>query len=165
MDYSKRKILRIEYVDGFVLNDNGDMAPAYKEELLTMSCVRRYYNCMYLLVGLSPSARNLMDYLTEEMNKDNIVYNNTLTRTNFINFIKGITSRPGMTPLIYKDQTVKEAFAQLSKVGLIKTLSRGIFKVDPRFFFKREEKERVADVMVELKFNSTSSNFRIISPK
>lgn len=163
----KKRVTIIDYIDGHYFNEDGTVMPTIKSEAIVMNSVKRYYNCIYLLAGLRPATRNLMDFLTEEMDKDNIVYNNQIWRSKFIFFMKEITSKFGENEktIIYTDQTVKDSFAQLTKTGLINPIARGMFKVNPKYFFIDEDNKRLTQIKMELEFNSTSTNFNIISIK
>lgn len=165
MDLQRKRIHRVDYIDGNHITDDGHLEATVKNKEIIMNSARRYYNCLYLLVGLTPVARNLMDFLVEEMDDSNIVYNNTFVRKKFIDFIFDITSQGGIheEPKLYSDQRVKECFGQLVKTGLIKPLSRGTFKVNPEYFFVESETKRVGEIIMELKFNAEDkTSFKVI---
>jgi hypothetical protein len=156
MEQDKKPTELIHYVDGVEIGEDGISTFKKKTKKVTMSSGRRYYNCLYLLTGLPPMSRDLMDYLVEEMNSDNIVYNNTDFRLKFINFIIKITSDgpPHDKPTIYSDQRVKESFGILASRGLILSKARGVFKVNPDFFFAGSEMNRIAQITLEMEFNA-----------
>lgn len=163
----KKRVTIIDYIDGHHFDEEGIMMPTIKTEAVVMNSVKRYYNCIYLLAGLRPATRNLMDFLTEEMDSNNIVYNNQIWRNKFIFFMKEITSKFGENDktITYTDQTVKDSFAQLSKTGLLIPIARGMFKVNPKYFFVDTDAKRMVDIKMQLEFNTTNTNFKIISIK
>ncbi len=146
----KKKLALINYSDGFIL-DEEVVLRNHKVEKVQMSCTKRYYNCLYLLAGLSPCARNLMDFLAERMDENNLIRSDTLVRTQFIEFFETITQGD----VIYKDSTVKAAFQLLSQKGLIILQSKGVFKVNPKYFFNGDDKDRIKEIVMQIKINST----------
>jgi hypothetical protein len=56
--------------------EEGIIIPKEAYKSIVRSHTKRYHNCLYLLAGLNTCARNLMDFLTEQMRADNIVYSN-----------------------------------------------------------------------------------------
>lgn len=82
-------------------------------------------------------ARNLLDYLLEVMERDNVVRSLKIDRNNFNQFSKEITS------IEYSDISIKKAFGELSKRRLLlKGNTRGFFYVNPLFFSKQDESHR-----------------------
>lgn len=109
---------------------------------------RRYHNCLYLLAGLNSSCRDLMDYLCEKMDKNNLVYSNEAVRESFIEFIKKITNGE----VQYTHPTVKKAYNVLAGKGLLIARSRGTYVVNPEFFFRQGEKQRIEAIKMVLEF-------------
>jgi len=157
----------IEYISGWKWDEDGGGSPmklpVLKQEPVVMSHTKRYHNCLYLLSGLSRCAKTLMDYLSEEMNDSNIVYHTKESRKTFIDFVAEITQ--GKT--VYADQSVKQAWAELSKSGLlIKRDTKATFKVHPKFFSKWHEKKRIDDIVAQISFNNKGvDNFKILPNK
>lgn len=157
----------IEYLSGWSWDEEGDGEPIKEprshKETVVMSSTKRYHNCLYLLAGISKCAKVLMDYLAEEMNESNIVYHTEGARASFISFVKDITSGE----VVYADQSVKQAWMELAKSGLIiKKEGRGTFMVHPKFFFNGSEKDRIAKVVAQISFNNKGAdNFKILPNK
>lgn len=118
----------------------------YKQ--VTTSCTKRYHNCLYLLAGLNSSCRDLMDYLCERMDKNNLVHSNEAVRENFIEFISKITNGE----VAYSHPTVKKAFNTLAQKGLLLSRTRGTYLVNPEYFFRLGEKQRIEAIRMVLEF-------------
>ena len=134
-----------------------------QSERVELSHTKRFHNCLYLLAGLSPCARNLMDWLGEEMNDKNIVYHTEDSRKAFNDFIAMITN----DKVRYADQTIKQAWGELSASGLlIKQGSRSAFLVHPKYFFNGEQNKRIERIVAKLIFdNSGIDNFKVLTNK
>jgi len=163
---NKNVPLIINYYAGWVIKEDGGMEmrlPGEHEEVVVLSHTKRFHNCLYLLAGLSPCARNLMDWLTEEMTDTNIVYHTAGSRKIFNEFISKITNER----VRYADQTVKQAWGELNKAGLlICKPTKATFMVHPKFFFKGNDKDRIRKIIAQLTFdNNGDSNFRVYFDK
>ena len=162
----KTKPLIISYYSGWTFKEDGGLqikVPEGQEEVVVMNHTKRFHNCIYLLAGLSPCARNLMDWLTEEMTDTNIVYHTAGSRKIFSEFLSSITNRK----LHYADQTVKQAWMELSQAGLIIARpTKATFMVHPKFFFKGNDKARIEKIIAQLTFeNKGVDNFRVYYDK
>lgn len=169
MDLQKKRVTVLKYVDGTTINEDGILTFVEKTKPIVLNSAKRYYNCLYLLTGLPPLARDLMDYLVEEMNEDNLVYNNVDSRKKFIDFIALITSKDTSIheePKIWSDQRVKESFGILAHRGLLIPKSRGTYKVNPEYFFVGSDVERLGSIIIEIKNGCEESTFRVtLEPK
>ena len=166
LNMNKNTPLVINYYSGWTYKEDGGMqlrvADEHKE-VVVMSHTKRFHNCLYLLAGLSPCARNLMDWLTEEMTDTNIVYHTAGSRKIFNEFIGSITNGS----VNYADQTIKQAWGELNKVGLLIAKStKATFMVHPKFFFKGNDKDRINKIIAQLTFdNEGVDNFRVYFDK
>lgn len=153
----KQKELKVKYIKGYRM-EHGVKYPVYDYINTITSHTKRYHNCLYLLAGLNGCARDLLDYLTENMDKDNLVTNSRQYRENFISTIKHLTSNLvddnniPIDPTIYKDDTVNKAFQRLAESripinntkeqSLIIPIGRGTYMVNPMFFSKNNDDRR-----------------------
>ena len=157
----------IEYIAGWVWDDEGNgepvKMPILHKQSVVVSSTKRFHNCLYLLAGLSRCAKCLMDYLGEEMNEFNVVYHTAGSRATFRKFISEITN--GETT--YADQSVKQAWAELAKSGLlIKQANKATFQVHPKFFWNGSDRARIEKLIAEIHFNNSGKdNFRILPNK
>lgn len=137
----------IEYVERYV-QEEGIILPVMKSRNIINNHTKRYHNCLYLLAGVGGCARDLMDYLTERMDANNLVRNDIEFRREFIDFIDSITKGE----IKYKDRTVKDGFETLKKKTLILPKSKGIYKVNPEYFVKNNDGSREKMIKIELEF-------------
>jgi hypothetical protein len=137
----------VEYTKDFT-TEEGVIIPTEAFKSVVRNHTKRYHNCLYLLAGLNTCARNLMDFLTEEMKSDNVVYSSSHTRDKFKDFINVVSKGE----VNYSDSSIKKAFSNLSDKGLVRKVSRGIYKVNPEYFIKNDESKRFDLIKIELEF-------------
>lgn len=102
------------------------------------SYVKRYHTGLAMLMVLTASARTVLDVSLEEMDNDNYV-------TNSAAFKKKVNAYPHVKTL--SDNTINKAFVELTKEGImIKQDRRGLYKVNPIFFFRGTEEERIKSI-------------------
>lgn len=103
---------------------------------------KRYHNSIALLVQLSKCARILLDFLVEQMDKNNLVNNNNLLKKEFNKLLK----KTGQEP--YGNVTINKAFAELSDKEILKGeyYKRGTYQVNPVFFFNGSDAARIKAV-------------------
>lgn len=132
------KVITLKYLDKWI-DEDGCKIPEYRYKQIVTAHTKRYHNCLYLLAGLNSSSRDLMDYLCEKMDQNNFVHSNETVREDFIQFIKRITG----DKVEYSHPTVKKSFKILSDKGLLIPRGRGSYIVNPEFFFRKDEKDRL----------------------
>lgn len=99
--------------------------------------VKRYFSSFLLLLKLSKCERVLLDFITEEMDENNMVVNSKLLRDKFNLLLDK------MRQDTYSDSTIHKCFSSLTNHNLlIKQKGRGLFQVSPLFFFKGSEEDR-----------------------
>lgn len=143
------KIISLKYLHKWI-DEGGIKLPDYRYKQVVTSYTKRYHNCLYLLAGLKSSSRDLMDYLCERMDGNNNVYSNEAVREDFIQFVRKITGGE----VEYSHVTVKKAFKILTEKGLLIPRGRGSFIVNPEFFFRKEEKDRLDAIRLVLEFKN-----------
>lgn len=145
--------------------DEKVILPKYAYSHIVCSHTKRYHNCLYLLAGLNGCSRDLMDYITEEMDSENIFYSNAHFRQRFIRFIlengtvEKLNKESGAIEVVavrYSDSNVKKALAALAEKNLIRSVSKGVFKVNPEYFFKNDDSKRLDMIRLEMEFKSGS---------
>ncbi len=147
---------RVKFKTDWTIGDD-IILPEYAHKNVVCSHTRRYHNCLYLLAGLNSCARDLMDYIAEEMDSNNFFYSNQHFRQSFQNFIKENVSffnnaTQKKEVLTYSDSSIKKALGVLTSKGLIRGTSKGVFRVNPEYFFKNDDKKRVDMIVIELEF-------------
>lgn len=138
---------RIPYTKDFTVQE-GIIIPVEGYKSVMANHTKRFHNCLYLLAGLNPCTRNLMDFLAEEMNNDNIVHSNKVTKDKFTGFIEGVSNGT----ITYGDSSIKKAYSTLCDKGLLRKLGRGIYKVNPEYFVKNSDDNRERLLKIELEF-------------
>ena len=162
-----KKVGILSYISGWRYQEDGTIDPVkvglQHDETIVMDHTKRFHNCLYLLAGLTPCARNLMDWLTEEMSDTNIVYHTADSRKVFNEFIRTITNKQ----VSYADQSIKSAWGELSRAGLIIARpTRATFMVHPKFFWRGTDKDRILKIMAKITFdNKGVDNFFIFTNK
>lgn len=143
---------KIAYTNGYRVErdreGNEYKVPVTNYYTVTNMCTKKYHNCLYILMSMDGCPRNLIEYLAEKMDENNIVYNTKEARQEFINFIEYI-SKGQMT---YSDNTVKKAIMQLSNKGLLINKGKSRHQVNPEYLFKGEEQKRITLIQENLTF-------------
>lgn len=86
---------------------------------------------------LSKSERIFLDFVTEEMDDQNLITNSLQIRNKFNQLLNKIGQEE------YSDSTIHRCFANLTKNHLlIKLQGRGLYQISPVFFFKGSEEQR-----------------------
>lgn len=145
---------QVKFCEKLIVDDEtGYILPEYAHKDIVMNYTKRYHNCIFLLARLNQCSRDLIDWLTEQMDENNIIYSNIIVRKKFIDFIASITGKDNEDDrVIYSDNTIKAAFKTLSDKGLLISKSKGVFLVNPEYFFKGDEKDRINKIVLKLEF-------------
>lgn len=133
----------IRYVKSIRIGVGGQREPVFGKVRVCTTFTRQYHDALALTAGLSPCARNLLDYLASVMDAANTVQSNVNKRRAFIWNMKKFG-------VVYTDGTVKNAYAELSGKGLLTDLGRGVYRVNPMYFMKNAGKGR--DDMIKQNF-------------
>lgn len=145
----KEKTVKIKYVASWKVHEDDILTPNYAYKNVQRNHYKRYYNCLCLLAGVGGAARNVLDYLCERMDNNNYVHSNAAMREQFIQDIKAWTGGK----LHYTDASVKKAiYVLVQKDLLVKTGSRGTLMVNPEYFFKADELQRLDSIQMLLEF-------------
>lgn len=152
--------IKIYYADGHYLKD-GYLHPVYKNKEVKMTSTKRFHNCLYILLGLSKCQRLLMDWLSEEMDNENMITHDEYLRNKFIKFISTIQVEG--VQLDYKDQTVANAFNGIVKsTDLLIKRAKGKYMVNPEYYWRGKDEDRIASIIMNIEFGSDNSNFKIL---
>lgn len=154
---SKVKKLQISWLEGIKLDADEDgyceLSWESKYKNVAISSVKRYYNCLYLLAKLSPCARNLMDYLSEVMDKKNLIRSTEYDRCRFITFIDEITNGE----VTYGHQAVKNAYSELAEKNLLIHKQKGLYKVNELYFFAESDSKRIKSIKLSIEIGTKNS--------
>lgn len=126
----------------------------------TEGFVKMYYSAIYALVGLPDYGRDFMDYCLVMMDEDNVVVVNKLFKEKFKSFVS--YGHPGDVQPSHSDTSIKRAIYSLKERRLlIETGYRGVYVVNPEFFFRKDEEQRVKAIKLMMKFDSNESSMVI----
>lgn len=122
-----------------VEKNDGYAHPVYNEKETENSFMKVYGDAKKKLINVHGCPRNLIEYLGENMGKNNIVYMNAYSRLDFVKWIE--KNSDGKTT--YSDINVRMALRTLKDNDLIFPVSRGVYQVNPEYFWKgNNEKHR-----------------------
>lgn len=140
----------VKYDDGSIV-----IYPKFGSASYTTSAVKRYHNCLMVLCGISGVARDLMDWLTLQMNNNNLVTNSRAHREEFIKFVATSLEKSGEKGIVPAHNTVKDAFLKLADRKLLIPVDRGSYMVNPEYFMNpNNEKGRALLIRMVLEFRS-----------
>jgi len=153
MKKKNSKDYKVERMSISAEDKDGVLMPQIENFLYPVKGVKRYYHTLFRLLNLNGCERALLDWLTEVMRDDNnSIYMNNDEVDRFIETVRGSVK--------YKPSTVWQAFKKLRARNLVlKTKkARGLFHVNPVFFSKGSEKDRVKTIKMLLEFNVSDSD-------
>ncbi len=103
-------------------------------EQITIKSVKRYTNCMSRLIRLNYVERYLLDWLTEQMDKEAVVLVGKIQREEFIKFMNKISG--GEEEFNYSDGTIKNAIQALKKYDfLVPTGEYTKMWINPKYYY------------------------------
>lgn len=156
---SDRRYKKVIYIEGHTL-DGDVLVPLVKEQEVMITGTKRFHNCLYLILGVNKLQRVLMDWISEEMDDRNMIRNDIHTREMFSNFLKEISVEG--QKVSYGDQSIANAFHGLSKSGLLIRHTKSVYQVNPKYYWRGGDKERIEIIMLNLQFNSKETNFKVL---
>lgn len=146
---------------------------SYGTQEVEMNATKAYHNTLMLMYRIPDNAKNLMHFLIEKMTDDNLVHSNSYTRDSFNNsifnswfgFYKNESKDKdseffGMNPRTlanekkYRDSTINTAFSILKKNGLLISVTRGVYIVNPEYFFKSTESKRIKKIKMTMELEN-----------
>ncbi len=110
--------------------------------------IKLYQNCLADMMQISGCARHLLDWLSEIMGQINIVNNNEHTRNNFKTYYNEKSGK------IYGDDAIVKAYQQLVEKKFLIKYKRGLFLVNPEYFFNGDEGDRKTLIKLTLEFKA-----------
>lgn len=152
----------VKYAKAFAIDPNdGQKLTQYGTEKVYTSAVKRYNGVLYDLLALRHSERIMLDWFTENMDKNNEVFNNktirdrirsdhenALTRSANAQGLRGAERKKFIKPL--SDVSMIKAIGRLTKMNLLIKKARGVYVVNPKYFFRGKESERIKRLKVVL---------------
>jgi hypothetical protein len=99
--------------------------------------VKRYCNSMLLIMKLTRGERILLDFISEQMDSKNFVCNTESLRVRLNKMLVAASQDT------YADSTINHSFSKLvSRELLYKVKGKGLYQVNPLFYFKGSEDDR-----------------------
>lgn len=105
--------------------------------------IKRYHCSLSTLIKLSKSARVVLDVSVQFMSETNEVANNSVFKAH-INRIVSIHAKP------FSENTINKAFVELTKEGFLSKSKRGVYKVNPLYFYNGTEENRLKEIRKDL---------------
>lgn len=123
--------------------------------------VKMYYAAIYALVGIPQHGRDLMDFCLSMMDEDNMVVVNQMFKERFKGFVS-YCQKGDKLARPHSDSSIKRGIAVLKERKLlIETGYRGIYAVNPEFFFRKEEEQRIKAIRLMMKFDDQGESVTI----
>lgn len=146
-----KKEVKIEYIKDWVKHDSL-VLPEYGKKFVSQSFVKYYMTSIYALAQLNRCCRFLMDYIAIKMDDENRIATGVLFRQQFLEFIDQVTKGK----VTYTEGSIRNALATLrQKKFLLKEQDKGgYFIVNPEFFFRASERERIDAIKITLELES-----------
>lgn len=151
-----KHIYKIDDIEGVKL-------PRYKYKDVDDRFVKTYQSVLAILLCLPDCSAKLIQYLSSKMSDENIVHHNKFTRENFNKYIYSIwleyykaneetesNAHELAKEKMYKDNTIKKAFSILVNKNLLVQKTRGMYIVNPEYFFKKGDEERYRKIKLTL---------------
>jgi hypothetical protein len=147
---------------GTVYMENGDKIDFYQPEIrghhVEMNFVQQYHNAIHVLFGLNGCAKDILNYLLIEMDRDNVVTFVIHHKKAFLEIASQSTVE-GNKKTMYGLRTVNNAIWLLKKKQIIREISRGTYLVNPTYYFKDDVsrdggKKRFEMIRLELEFQA-----------
>lgn len=150
------KIEKVKYVGKIDVLNDGFKMPRFHYQSIEQEYVKRYHTVFAILAGLSPCARDFMEYLVNIMNEDNIVTTNEYTRGHFLSTLKNATLTESGDYVAYSDSNVKKAIQTLVDRNCLIKKGRGIYIVNPEIYFnpKGTQRDRMDSIKMILEFKA-----------
>lgn len=144
---------------------NGDPYREFSYDYVSASVrnTKRFSSALMLLMGVNGCDLHLIDWLAENMTDKGYVSNNELTRRGFIAFH---AKHKGSSNKTYGDGTVKKAFSNLVEASLLVPVVRGVFQVNPLYFYSGEDADRMKSIKLMMEFKAgVETKITVETPK
>lgn len=153
---SSNKIHRntIRYMTGVKVDKDNDKFPQYETTTVCTSHVKQYDDVLPITFNLSVRSRNLIEFITREMNSEGIIRNDVHTKTAFRKKTKLWTDGR----LEYTDATINQSFSELKDANLLIPKGKGLFRVNPEYFYRNSDVRRLDSIKEEYTIKHNKQN-------
>lgn len=148
--------ITVSYVKEYQVSE-GVLLPKWAYLTYSTSGVKRYHAAIYHLCGITGFTRDLIDWLTGEMNLDNIVHNDQHTKARLYRFYRETKQKPPSASMINR------SFRILAEKKLLIQRGRGTYMVNPEFFMNsanEESRSRLLKIILEFE-NDKETTIRV----
>ena len=150
----------------------GEKIPRRSYHSVNDSFVKTYQDALAIVLCLPDCASSLIQYLASKMSDDNVVHHNKFTRESFNKYIYSIwldhfkqegeeNPHELAKEKTYKDNTIKKSFSTLAEKNLIVPKTRGVYIVNPEYFFKKGEEARYKKIKMTLEIQKGVSGLML----
>jgi len=147
---SAYKSVNLDYVSDWISDGDGVVSPLIQSVLVVRSFTRRYHNCMNVLVGLSGCSRNLLEFMIEDMDENNMISTGKYFRSRFVSFMDSVSEGK----IRYSDSTIKRSIGEIVKVGFALSNGRGYITINPMYYTKNDDTARMIMIKNYLELES-----------
>jgi len=117
---------KVKFFNGGFVNDGEVNVPTYEEKFVGNRAYTVYRGLREVSKGLRALEFELLLFLLEEMDMNNYIRGDRHTREQFIDDSG------------YSDAVVRRSFKVLIGKNVMKRISKGVYKMNPEFFWKKE---------------------------
>lgn len=143
--------------------DNGEFINWYKPVIggvrIDTDFVQQYRWVLTILYQLNRCEAFLLLYLANYMDDDNIIDFSVRHKESFISMCK---DKDGSTS--FTMNTINNALLTLKKKFLIRTVARGSFLINPKFFFKNTKEKQYNQIVLQLNFEEKNGMHVSVEP-
>lgn len=148
---TEKEKLDIKYRKKVLTDKDGDKTYEYDFISADIRCTRRYNSVMCLIMGVTGCGMHLMEWLSGNMSEKGFINNNAITRKSFADFH---SKHKGKANKSYGDDAINKAFRQLSDVGFLVSMIKGVYKINPLYYFSEDDSDRISSIKYIMEFKS-----------
>jgi len=142
-------IVEIKYRKKVLKDADGDKTYEYDFISADVKFTRRYNSVVCLIMGITGCGMHLMEWLSGNMTENGFINNNAITRKTFADFH---SKHKGKANKSYGDDAINKAFRQLSDVGFLVSMIKGVYKINPLYYFVEDDSKRISSIKYIMEF-------------
>lgn len=143
--------IQVKYRSGIVTDKDGDKQYVHDFISADVKCTRRYNSVMCLIMGVTGCGMHLMEWLAGRMTDNGFVNNNAITRKGFRDFH---AKHKGNNNKSYGDDAINKAFRQLCDVDFLVFVIKGVYRINPMYYFVEDDSDRISSIKYIMEFKS-----------
>ena len=160
---NKLNTKNVQYRRAFEM-DGSIRRPILATEPIYTSSIKQYNGVLFDLMALRHTERIVMDWVVDNMDKENMIRHDAIIRKKMHDdhqaAIMRVAKKEGWSAKEYKKikpisgDSIIKAFSRLKSFGLLIGVSKGYYMVNPEYFFRGSEADRVKKVKVALEIKA-----------